>query len=101
MKKEEKVKSIYDFEWTLETVAEVSRYISTAKSGSECWTSDLTAEKGLIQQFVFDKKFEKLLEYHEINPNEFSCGDDYEIGNVTPDFIRSLIQLTKDSYERV
>jgi hypothetical protein len=48
------------FHWTRDLIAEFARYVAESYKESEIWTSDLTAEKQMLDNFIKAKKFEQL-----------------------------------------
>jgi hypothetical protein len=50
-----------NFKWTDEKVCEVSRIIGSEKSKSDVWTSDYTAELGIIKQYKLRSFYEEAI----------------------------------------
>ena len=50
----------YYFHWNIEAIIEVSQIICDAKNNSEIWTTDGTAERNIVKNFIKQKKFEEI-----------------------------------------
>ena len=50
----------YYFHWNIESIVEVSQIIYDTKNNSEIWTTDGTAERNIIKNFIKQKRFFKL-----------------------------------------
>ena len=98
MNNEQSVKE--DVFWTNDLVLEFAREVGDLRSVSDVWTTDLTAEKQALKDFLLNNKLEQLAKKHKLDLSWMAVSGTTGF-EVTGDFLKDFVCLIRDLENKI